>query len=264
MSVYIPTLGRAAHGHNTLKAITSLSDEKVVLVVSDKEYKDYKRRWGKQGSVDVVVCPAQGVRGIGAVRQWILENGVDNLVMMADDDMTFSWRDPAQDGRLVKAPDLRPMFRQIRAAAKIYQHGGVSQQAGNNHQKKSFSAPSARITNFHFIRKSVLALGARMDCLSLMEDFYFTLSLLAQGVPNYSLFSFSWNQGASGAAGGCALYRTAEKHAQAAHDLHAAFPDFVTVVTKKTKGSGVFSGERTDVRIQWKKAYLSGLAKTKP
>jgi hypothetical protein len=66
---------------------------------------------------------------------------------------------------------------------------------------------------------------------------------------------WAWNQRGSGAVGGCSGYRNNEVQTEAANELHRLFPDFVTVVTKKSKSSWQGMEERTDVRIQWKKAF---------
>jgi hypothetical protein len=90
-----------------------------------------------------------------------------------------------------------------------------------------------------------------------MEDFHVSLSLLTKGLPNMSINWMVQNQNGSNLAGGCSSYRTPERHAESALALKRRFPDFVNVVTKKTKTA--WGGqERIDVIIQWKKAIAHG------
>ena len=71
---------------------------------------------------------------------------------------------------------------------------------------------------------------------------------------NVCLNEWVHNQGGSGSAGGCSTYRTPEIQAEAAHKLHEHHRPFVKVVKKTTK-TAWGGGERTDVIVQWKKAY---------
>ena len=65
------------------------------------------------------------------------------------------------------------------------------------------------------------------------------------------------NQSGSNKDGGCSTYRTYEIQAAAAEKMARLWPDFVKVVEKKVKGWGPMS-IRKDIRVQWKKAYVSG------
>ena len=87
-----------------------------------------------------------------------------------------------------------------------------------------------------------------------MEDFHVTLSLLELCFPNLVMQDFACGQAASNAPGGCSLYRDAKLQSQAAMNLAAAHPGFVKVVTKNAK-SWQGMNTRTDVRVQWKKAF---------
>jgi hypothetical protein len=74
------------------------------------------------------------------------------------------------------------------------------------------------------------------------------------------LFEYCWNQRDSGATGGCSTYRTAEMQAEAARRLAELHPNFVKVVTKKSKDTSTSwknMKERVDVIVYWRKALES-------
>jgi hypothetical protein len=95
------------------------------------------------------------------------------------------------------------------------------------------------------------------DRLKVMEDFDFTLTLLENGGRNAVTLDYVWNQTGSNQPGGCSDYRTAEVQAKAAKELAKLHPGVVKVVEKEVIGKTSWGGmkTRTDVRIQWRKAY---------
>jgi hypothetical protein len=122
-----------------------------------------------------------------------------------------------------------------------------------------------RVTSPHIVNTRILrVLGYNRKILAkenitfgrvqVMEDFDVALRLLRAGYPNCILNHVAHNQKGSGAAGGCSTYRTPQVQAQAAHVLAALHPGYVKVVEKTTK-TAWGGGTRTDVNIQWKKAY---------
>lgn len=267
MVVYIPTRGRVGVARQvTLREFLAYSDIVPVLVCPPDELKEHKKYAPR-----VIACPA---KGIGPTRQWILERSPASLVVMADDDMRFSYRPDPAVTKLERCTDLRPMLDCIRRyVAGGFIHGGVGARQGNN--RKDCTTPRKgviangylvqdceRANNFHFFdRPAVLKAGGRLDKLPVMEDFYLTLDLLLKGYPNRILHSYVWNQEASGNTGGCSLYRTWEIQAQGAEGLAKAFPEYVKVVIKKSKDSSPAwrdFKERKDVHVQWLAAARAG------
>lgn len=258
IGIYIPTLGRV-NRQKTLENFEG-SNYRPILVCSKEEQKELKSNYKKTRTW---ICPE---RGIGKVRQWILENSTEDAIFLVDDDMRFFERYRGKNtrtGEVVnwRLRELSPPDKMIEYCVEQinqgYIHGGVSARQGNNHVPTDVSE-NKRCFNFHFLnRKEVLKTGARFDMLPVMEDFYFTLSLLTRGYPNAVVFKYTWNQ-EPGSIGGCNLYRTLEVQDKAARQLHEAFPEFVTVVKKFNKtNNSIAQGERTDVRVQWVKAYRS-------
>ena len=155
---------------------------------------------------------------------------------------------------------IRRLLKHIEAdvvillTAKGFHHVGVSARPGNNNTFPKQYCEKTRATHVHGYRLSTLLKhNVRFDAVPLMEDFHVTLSLLKLGYPNLVMQDFACGQAASNAPGGCSLYRDAELQAEACQTLRSLHPDFVTVVTKKSKSWQGMS-TRLDVRIQWKKA----------
>jgi len=266
--IYIPTRGRIGLNRQvTLREFIEHSSHRPFLVCPPDEVTEHKKYWKK-----VKACPK---KGIGPTRQWIIENSKSDIVAMADDDMRFSYRPDPAEVKLERCTDLDPMMKLIERCCEKWGfiHGGLGARQGNNRKdretpRKGFLAHNhlfqdcERVNNFHFlVPEKVIETGARMDALSVMEDFHFTLTLLTQGHPNRVIHDYVWNQEGSSSDGGCSIYRTPEVQSKGAQGLHRRFPDFVKVVTKTSKDTSTAWKNfktREDVIIQWVKAARSG------
>ena len=257
LQVYIPTRGRVGWNKQlTLRKFLDLSSHKPILVCPPDEVRSHRDYY-----VRVVGCP--GIN-IGQTRQHILETSGSDIVVMADDDMTFAYRPNPELPKLKVCPSLDPMLRLIRDCVdKGYVHGGIGPRQGNGLLKKQTIYDTqgcyqdvGRVNNFHYFdRVRFLSTGVKFDDWEVMEDFYVTLRLLQLGLPNRIIQNYVWDQGTSGASGGCSIYRTLDRHNAAAAKLAEHFPNIVRLVTK-TSTSAWFDGKpRNDVVVQWKKAY---------
>jgi hypothetical protein len=101
-------------------------------------------------------------------------------------------------------------------------------------------------------------LNVEMGRISVMEDFDLTLQLLRKGYPNRVSYQYVWNQRGSGAEGGCSSYRTAELQTKSAQLLQQYHPEYVSLVTKSAGSVWKDMEERSDVNVQWQKAYEDG------
>lgn len=264
--VYIPTRGRVGLNRQvTLREFVRCSQHEPILVCPPGEARAHKRYWPM-----VMSCPADG---IGPTRQWVLENSSADVVVMASDDLRFFYRPDPGKIKLEKCQDLDPLVDLMGRCVKDgYVHGGVG--ARNQNHNKDLDGQRVRglldrghcfvdcerVNDLHYVdREAVLSLGARFDRLPVMEDFYFTLTLLCRGVPNRVIHDYVWNQEGSGWDGGCSIYRTAEVQAEGARGLAAAFPQWVRLVTKKSKDTSPhWRGikERLDVSVYCWRAYV--------
>jgi len=268
IQIYIPTLGRTGMNKQvTLREFLEYSSYKPILICPPGEYAIHRTYYNR-----VLSCHK---KGIGPTRQWILDHSSADIVFMVDDDMRFSYRPDPKEIKLERCTELDPMVELVIKTVweDGFIHGGIGARQGNNRkdmQTKRKGELSGghliqdceRVNNVHFMnRKLVNDLGARMDQLTVMEDFHFTLTLLTKGFPNRVIHDYVWNQEGSGKTGGCSLYRTPEVQEQGANGLHEAFPEFVKVVTKVSKDSSPSwksFKERKDVIIQWLKAARKG------
>lgn len=258
MQLFIPTRDRVNAQYTwdnltpALRAITKLCVPEAEI----QQHLDLGR--------NAVVRPPVKLAG---VRQWIVSELADQTqpVIMMDDDLGFfNRRDPGAYNLqpISKHPDLNVLFQDLNdlVALEGYAHAGLSPRQGNNRLFPETRVYNTRINAVHCVNPAVLSKeGVAYDTVDMMEDYHVTLSLLERGYGNVALADRAWDQvKGSGAPGGFSHYRNRETQTAAANRLAELHPQFVTVVEKTPKtGSGDFSGTRTDVRIQWKKAYES-------
>lgn len=254
MKIYIPTRGRVYQ-----ETFTSLPQElrdRIIFVVP-------------HGALDIAGGPPRTlntppeINGIGPTRQWIIDNATDKKIAMLDDDLVFAARREDEPTKFREAlpAELLILINSIDALLDDYAHVGVSTREGGNRDTNNY-AFNTRLLRVLAYRTDVLRNeGIRFDRLELMEDFDITLQLLRRGYTNCKINWIVHNQRSSNAPGGCSTYRTLEKQSQAARGLRELHPEFVSVVTKKTKTA--WNGqERQDVIVQWKRAFCADTAGT--
>lgn len=255
MLIAIPSRARAGQANHTFERLPPALQKDAVLVVSKQEALDYIARFGKNNVVRT------SHDGIGRVRQHVLRFGdVAQKIVMLDDDLTFYERRKDDPTKLLNASpaSITKLFKAIDKALDSYAHVGVAAREGANRCADPVILNTRMLRVLAYRTDILKAEGIRYDRLPVMEDFDVTLQLLRKGYANAVINGWAQDQGTSNAPGGCSTYRTREVQAAGAHGLKKLHPDFVTVVTKETKGAWG-GGERTDVRIAWKKAYEEGL-----
>jgi hypothetical protein len=253
LTVYIPTRGRTGLDKQiTVREFKKHQLSPPIIVCHDREVS--RHQWD---NLQVMVC---NLDGIGPTRQFIIENCPTRGVVMFDDDLYFTMRETPDAPRpLVQIPtsELHPMLNWISDQLDAgYAHGGISARQGNQHIPYPWT-DCIRVNNAHFFDRDIyLNEGIRFDRIPVMEDFDVTLQLLTKGYPNRVAYHYCWSQRGSGTKGGCSLYRTKELQAAAAQQLQAYWPEYVKIVTKTAiSGGELFAGDRTDVNIQWIKAW---------
>lgn len=252
MRIYIPTYGRSDR-QVTWDNLPVLLQYDTHLVVQHRERLSYDNE-----KYPTIVMPRE-IEDIGKTRQWLIDTSPSAFIIMFDDDLDFAVRRADEPTKFLPANgrDMINMVDTIRQSLyEGYLMVGVSGREGANYDTSQFKEASRQLRvhaiNVHKFRK----LGIRFDRLPFMEDFDATLQLLEKGYPNRVLNGWVHNQrGGSNAAGGCSETRTLERHNEAAAALQSMHPKFVRLVQKE---SGNWGGARTDVNIQWKKAYEYG------
>jgi len=206
--------------------------------------------------------------GISRTREWIMTDLAkqrgERYVFMLDDDMDFCYRPVMNNPALETIKDL-PRFEEIfklvdQWLAEGFIHVGLAARQGSNH----FNGPETyrditRMMNaYAYDTLALQDLGVDIGRNAVMHDFDLTLQLLRLGYPNRVSYQYVWNQRGSGSEGGCSLYRTNEVQRNSALQLKADHPDFVSIVIKSTGTVWRDMEERSDVNVQWQKAYEEG------
>ena len=245
MKIYIMSSGRAAKQvtfHNLPREI----QERTTIVVPKEQETEYQRH-----KLPAVGAP---VKRIADARQWVVDQG--GYVCMMDDDLVFATRRTDDPTKFVPSTfaDITHLFEVIEHNLDTFAHVGVGTREGGN-RKTELSFQVARMLRILAYDTDILKdFGIRFDVMELMEDFHVTLALLQNGYPNLVLNHMVHNQGGSNSTGGCSAWRTPQMQHDAAMKLKAMYPNYVNVVKKQSKVKGHW-GDRTDVVIQWKRAY---------
>lgn len=259
-TLMIPTLGRV-NMQTTLMNLPEEIREAAVLVVKGHEADEYEFEYSD--ICDIHILP-DDVVGISATRQHCIETCKTEFLFMLDDDLAFFKRDEITN-KLGKSTDdeIECMFEELIDALGFEEFTlvGVSSRSGNNHVQDDYKDVT-RQGGFHGVNIAKFnEEGLRFDTSEVMEDFNLLLDMFTQGIPNRVFYKYCWDQkGGSGMQGGCSTFRTPEVQHACALALKERYPDFVTVVQKQSKTAWKGNGmeTRTDVRMQWKKAYEFG------
>jgi hypothetical protein len=252
VKIYIPTLARTDN-QITLHNLPNLVLEDVVLVV------DKKDRIPFGGASTILTCPAHG---IGKVRQWIIDNHdvkkYGRSLLMLDDDLSFAVRRKDDPTKFLPstAADVIAMLNETADMAQEYAHGGILSREGGNRVLSNYKENSRNLRALFYDVTIMRKLDIRFDRIPVMEDFDVALQLLRAGYQSITVARYVQDQIRSNAPGGCSTYRTREVQRKGALGLQKLHPQFVKTVEKTTKTA--WNGEtRTDVMVQWKKAYES-------
>ena len=253
MKLFIPTYKRTER-QLTWNNLPESVQEYTYLVCPEEEVEVHTK-----ANRQVIGTP-KTIKGIAQTRQWVIENSDDDQVFFADDDQSFKTREEGSYKlRAMVEEDYTEMVLSVLENLKEYNAVGISAQAGNNRSfPKTIISPGRMYNMYAFNRNVLLDNDIRFDTMTVMEDFHVTLSLLKMGMPNAILQNWCWSSPGSNAAGGCSTYRSADVQRDGALQLAQLHAPFVTVVEKESKAWGNGLEKRTDVRIAWKKALLSG------
>lgn len=256
MQIFIPTYGRSQR-QVTYTNLPPTVQKRTTLVVQHREMNLYP------GYKIAVLPPA--IQTIAETRQWIVfkhfpKVATSEKLLMLDDDLVFATRRKDDPNKFVDAApaDIQTMIRSIEHHLDEYALVGVlGREGANRNHEDLVCARMMRVLGYYVptLVKNKISF-TRQGATFTMEDFDVTLQLLRAGYSNRVLAAWCQNQGSSNDSGGCSAYRTLEVHNHNAELLAKAHPEFVKPVQKTTKTAwgGV---TRTDVQVQWKKAYLS-------
>lgn len=252
IKVFIPTYKRDQV--RTLEQFPKKVLKNTFIVVQHND----RKRLKNLKYVTKIVLPKE-IQTIAPTRKWIglycKENKIDKFVMI-DDDLKFFRRKVEGKNNLteVTKQDIYDMFNMLNNWLDDYAHCGISAREGNGHINplQVEVTRSMRVCGF----RTAIYNQMKHCRMQVMEDFDITLQLLRKGLPNIVSFEFANNQfGGSGSKGGCSEFRTLKVQCKSAKKLAKLHPNYVKTVEKTTKGSWG-GATRTDVRVQWKQAFL--------
>lgn len=256
MQIFIPTYGRSGE-QVTLSNLLPTGRE-VTLVVQEREVQKYAgHKWRK--SVEILVLPDH-IRTISPTRDYILQHATDDSILMLDDDLDFAVRrtdDPTRFRNPTKY-DMDNMLAEVDALLGTCPFVSIGAREGGNRNTEPFLYNTRMMRALGYRRDYLRAWGITFSPMELMEDFHVALQIMLVGGTCVVANKWVTNQrSGSGAKGGCSSYRTLEMHGEAARQLAALYPEYVTVVHKQTKTA--WGGQpRLDVRVAWKKAAAAG------
>lgn len=196
--------------------------------------------------------------------QWILDGAGGKLsgkVVIMDDDLRFSARDPNDATKLLSATENQVFEGLMHMHTLLNEHPlvGFHPRAMGNNTAGTDVMYDKRINAMQGLNLDLIG-KVKVDYYPILADMFLNLTLLTRGQGNAIICSPFWDQvGSSNAPGGCSLHRTWDQQREAVLGLKAMFPEFVTVKEKVVK-DGWWGPDkpRYDFIIQWKKAALFG------
>ena len=257
--IYILTRGRVSK-QTTWESIGvhAQNSEHTVLVCPTEEvsrHQHFNRRALDRGDV----------KGAPNVRQWILEHAKEkdyDKIIVLDDDLIFGRRAHPDLPSLRKTTknEMYELWDRMEALLDGFVHVWVSPRQMNDKHFPHVFKKCMRQNALHGLRpKDILRTDLKYNDVELMEDYHMTLGLFGIGQANAVITDWTWDQrGASGAPGGCSLYRDAALQEEASKKLESKYPDFVKSLQKETKTGWEGMKTRWDVRVQWRKAAKQG------
>jgi len=254
LELFIPSTGRAAL-QTTIFALPEPWQRVTTVVVYAHERRAYVETVPPWVTVKAV---PERVQRIGMKRQWIVEQAQGPKICMLDDDLELLVRRSDEPAHFLAASttDVGEMLETIERtlSARIPHVGVCPREGGNRMLEDGYCMRMCRVLAYHM--STLRGSAARFDRNPPMEDFDMTLQLLRLGHPNKVLHLWAHGQRGSNTIGGCSGYRTLKVQAETARRLARLHPGFVKAVQKTTK-TAWGGATRTDVVVQWKKAYLS-------
>ena len=261
MRIIIPSYKRADK-QITIGNLSPNLLKKTTIVVQAKEEAIYR---SKNLPCQIYVLP-EHIDTIGPTREHILQM-LDEPCIMMDDDLKFKAFDRKQK-KYNKATheDVEKMVAWLtKKMMEGFAHASIGYpMLGRNQGKVLYNSRYYALAAYN--APLIKALGgtfivSKKDKMLTQEDFHLALQLLCKGYP--SIIATRWLfDTKSNAAGGCSETRTFEQLKKQSKHLSRVHKGFVSVVKKDTDWGE--HKERYDVRVNWKKAFISSPVKHWP
>jgi len=263
VTICIPTYKREKQ--ITYESLCDELKEITYLVVSSEDKLKIEKRYPKAKFL-LSYSQEQGL-GLGKTREWIMDTVDSKYIIMFDDNMMFYKRVSDNDWHLKYADNLdifdgnqtlQMVDYMVQLAKKENYFGiGLSSRQGNNNVTGDYTENSRMFASFLLNREIFMKESIKFGDIKIMEDFGAFLKLLTRGYKNAVVYKYCFGKPSASMPGGCSAYRNFDTQKEACYILKDLFPEFVSIVKKKTKNWGDELNFRYDVRISWKKAYDS-------
>jgi hypothetical protein len=252
MLIYILTYKRPEV--RTLKYIPPEWLDRTFLVVQSTDHS----LDGKYPEIKRLVLPAH-IKNVATTRQYLLdcEGDEDGKMLQLDDDLTIGvLKEQGKYNLRDACPvfDMPDILQRVSNLLDAYPHVGATARNECHLNFDKVTRECGRAIRFHGLNFRLLPDDIRFDRVPTIEDYDFLLQLLRSGRKNVLDCQTYVGDGGSNAEGGCSEARAEVRDGYYAEMLRSYHPDFVTLVEKVTG-----EWKRTDVRVQWKKAYESSL-----
>lgn len=267
LNIYIPTRGRYNMiRRGTLSKFPLSIMKNVFLVVHISELDQYRAavpmEWRRDGLKIVPLEYTTLVDKKLLIGQHAKSEGCEKICII-DDDLVLLIRKIATDWRLrnQEHQDVIGMFQYIESLLDTYVHGALSPREGNNTigigTRSELLKENTRAMRFHFFKTTEFLEQVEHCRLIDVEDFDTTLQLLRKGYKNVVPYWYASGQAKTNSPGGCSLYRDNTVHDREVRKLAELHKGFVALRQKSNKTDADGFGSRTEVTIQWQRAYRS-------
>lgn len=253
MRIVIPTYNRV-NNQITVSNSKWIQENAEVIIHPDEAGKHKCRE---------IICEDQG-KGTHAVRQWILDNIKDDVVIMLDDDLRFYIRKTPDAFNLRYAND-EEIAQMMTELHNVLSNGGapvagISPRQGNNNYFPADIVYNTRLCHaWGYHRPTVLDAEVRFDRVRFIEDYDFMISMLKRGHRNALLTYCACGQPSSQSPGGLSNLRTVEGHGESVKFLEQLHCPFVKAVEKHNISGPEEYRVRLNPLVYWKKAYAQGV-----
>ena len=254
----------------------------ITIVCHPGERSAHLKRW--KGQVANVIEYGKHCTNLGQARDWLMEYCTDNGIRYAiqvDDNVVFGAHAVGsnislkyklltirnnfseEDQAMIYTQMFQWMLDSLRSGYGVV---GVSHRSGNNRKTNEVDENTRLFAVWGISVKKYRKVGAKFADNPFKEDFHMQLAFLTNGIKTIcnNCYTFDKVKGAN-QAGGCSIYRNLTNVNKGSEFLKEAYPQFVSLVEKKSDNWSNLGGDessevsimRKEVIVHWKKAYES-------
>jgi len=259
MRITIPSKGRIGAQLTWWALPPAVREEFKVVVVCEPDEVGALMR----GNINAIAWkPRKG--GIGAKRQWIMENFDDKLLCMFDDDLSiWATRVDGYGGNKTKylkatGDDIHQGLIVFGAMLEDNAAGAIGGRSFAQDRPRVMARKHGRLVRALGYNRAKMPTAAKFR-MATCEDLDMQLQLLTAGCDLFLYNGIVQEQKGSNLPGGCSEYRDLEFQAGMYAQLHKYHPDFVKLVQRTyRKGWEGMDKTQPSVTINWRAAAAYG------